>query len=232
MGRRVGEVWCDEDGGMSVSESVVLVHGLWLDGTEFKWLDLHLRREGFRVLTFHYPTVRRGLDQNADGLWEFLELRFGTAMRDVQAGSVHLICHSLGGLVGLRMLERHPEAPIGRMVALGSPFQGSFSAQRLAKWPVGSWLLGESMNGALDGGRPWRVPEGRSIGVLAGTLPLGLSHVIWGVESPNDGVVAVSETRLPGAVHATLPVMHVGLVFSRRAARWVQHFIKTGESEW
>ncbi|MBF0626995.1 MAG: alpha/beta fold hydrolase [Magnetococcales bacterium] len=213
-------------------ESVVLVHGLWLDGTEFKWLDQHLRRQGYRVLTFQYPTVRRDLDENAEGLWEFLELRFGPGMKRVTAGSVHLVCHSLGGLVALRMLERHPEAPIGRMVALGSPFQGSLSAQRVARWPGGSWLVGRSLAGGLDGQREWRAPEGRQIGVLAGTLPLGLSHLVWGLASPNDGVVAVAETRLPGAVHATLSVMHVGLVFSRRAAQWVQHFLTTGESEW
>ncbi|MEO5344955.1 MAG: alpha/beta fold hydrolase [Magnetococcus sp. YQC-9] len=224
----------DPDGremGMPVEESVVLVHGLWLDGTEFKWLDLHLRQDGFRVMTFRYPTVRRGLDENADGLWEYLELRFGPGMRSVPAGSVHLVCHSLGGLVALRMLERYPEAPIGRMVALGTPFQGSVSAQRLARWPGGAWLLGGSLEGALDGQRAYCKPDGREIGVLAGTLPFGLSHLVWGVETPNDGVVAVAETRLPGAVHATLPVMHVGLVFSRRAARWVRHFLKTGEAE-
>ncbi|MBF0214225.1 MAG: alpha/beta fold hydrolase [Magnetococcales bacterium] len=211
-------------------ESVVLVHGLWLDGTEFKWLDEWLRHDGYRVLTFQYPTVRRDLNENAEGLWEFLELRFGAGMKQVGAGTVHLVCHSLGGLVALRMLE--PEAPIGRMVALGSPFQGSFSAQRMARWAGGSWLLGRSLTGALDGQREMRVPPGREIGVLAGMLPLGLGNLVWGLDAPNDGVVSVSETRLPGAIHATLPMMHVGLVFSRRAAHWVRHFLKTGESEW
>ncbi|MBF0614351.1 MAG: alpha/beta fold hydrolase [Magnetococcales bacterium] len=215
-----------------VAESVVLVHGLWLDGTEFKWLDWRLRQDGYRVLTFHYPTVRRGLEENAEALWEFLELRFGPGMKRVAAGSVHLVCHSLGGLVALRMLERHPDAPIGRMVALGTPFQGSLSAQRLARWAGGAWLLGRSLFGALDGQRELRVPEGRQVGVLSGTLPLGLSHLIWGLPAPNDGVVAVAETHLPGAVHATLPVMHVGLVFSRRAAHWVKHFLLTGETAW
>ncbi|MBF0340305.1 MAG: alpha/beta hydrolase, partial [Magnetococcales bacterium] len=186
----------------------------------------------YRVLMFQYPTVRRSLDENAEGLWEFLELRLGPGMKKITPGGVHLVCHSLGGLVALRMLERHPEMPLGRMVALGSPFQGSFSAQRLAHWPGGSWLLGKSLAGALDGQRELRAPEGRRIGVLAGTLPLGLSHLIWGLESPNDGVVSVAETRLPGAAHATLPVMHVGLVFSRRAAGWVRHFLTTGEAEW
>ncbi|MBF0270619.1 MAG: alpha/beta fold hydrolase [Magnetococcales bacterium] len=213
-------------------EWVVLVHGLWLDGSEFLWLDRQLRRDGYRVLTFQYPTARRDLEDNAERLWEFLELRFGPGMKRVTAGAVHLVCHSLGGLVALRMLERHPEAPMGRMVALGSPFRGSHSARRMARWPGGAWLLGRSLEGALDGQREWRVPPGRQIGVLAGTLPLGLGHLVLGLESPNDGVVAVAETHLPGAVHATVPMMHVGLVSSPRVASWVRHFLKTGETEW
>ncbi|MBF0438995.1 MAG: alpha/beta fold hydrolase [Magnetococcales bacterium] len=212
---------------MSV-ESVVLVHGLWLDGSEFKWMDIRLRRFGYRTVMFQYPTVQQGLEENAEALWAFLEQQFGPGMNGVLAGSVHLVCHSLGGLVALRMLERHPEAPIGRMVALGSAFQGSFSAQRLAHWPGGSFLLGKSMVNAFDGKREVRVPPGREVGVLAGTLPLGLSRFVWGLEKPNDGVVAVAETWLPGAVHDTLPVMHVGLVFSRRAARWVRRFLALG----
>ncbi|MEO5331747.1 MAG: alpha/beta fold hydrolase [Magnetococcus sp. YQC-5] len=212
-------------------ENVVLVHGLWLDGSEFKLMNIRLRRFGYKTWMFQYPTVKQGLEENADALWAFLEHHFGPGMNQVQAGSVHLVCHSLGGLVALRMLERHPEAPVGRMVALGSPFLGSFSAQRLARWPGGSLLLGKSMTGALDGHGVMRVPEGREVGVLAGTLPLGLSQLIWGLEKPNDGVVAVAETRLPGAVHLTLSVMHVGLVFSRRAARCVRRFLAIGVME-
>lgn len=210
-------------------EWVVLVHGLWLDGSEFKWMETRLRRYGYRIVKFQYPSVKKGLEENAQNLWAFMELRFGPGMGHVSARSVHLVCHSLGGMVALRMLEIYPQAPIGRVMALGTPFQGSFSAQRLATWPGGASLLGKSMLNAMDGSRKVRVPEGREVGVLAGTLPLGWSSLIWEMEKPNDGVITVAETHLPGALHATLPLMHVGLVFSRRAARMVRCFLATGE---
>lgn len=210
-------------------EWVVLVHGLWLDGSEFKLLDSRLRKFGYRTLIFHYPTVKQDLEENAAALWAFLEQKFGSGMSQVSPGAVHLVCHSLGGLVALRMLEHHPEAPIGRMMALGSPFLGSLSAQRLATWPGGSLLLGKSLINGLDGQRVMCVPKGREVGVLAGTLAIGFSHIIWGLEKPNDGVVAVAETRLTGAKHATVPLMHVGLVFSRRVARYVRRFLVLGE---
>ncbi len=210
-------------------ESIVLVHGLWLNGSEFKWMDIRLRRYGYRTKLFKYPTISQGVEENAEALWLFLEQEFGPNLSNVPAGSVHLVCHSLGGLVALRMLERYPDAPIGRMMALGSPFQGSFSAQRLARWPGGAYMLGKSLANALDGQRAWRVPEGREIGVLAGTLPFGLSRFMLGLDKPNDGVVALSETRLSGAAHGSLAVVHVGLVFSRRAARIVRRFLVLGE---
>ncbi|MBF0181656.1 MAG: alpha/beta fold hydrolase [Magnetococcales bacterium] len=210
-------------------ENVVLVHGLWMNGTEFKWMDHRLCHWGYRTWMFQYPTVRRGLEENAAALWAFLQGQFGPGLNGIPPGTLHLVCHSLGGLVALRMLETHPEAPFGRMVALGCPFQGSISAQRLARWPLGARLLGGSMARALDGTRPARLPEGRQAGVIAGTLPVGWSHMLWNLEKPNDGVVTVAESHLPGAAHATLPVMHVGLVFSRRAALMARRFLLLGE---
>ena len=46
---------------------------------------------------------------------------------------------------------------------------------------------------------------------------------------PNDGSVAVSETRLPGATdHITLPVSHMGMLLSARVARETGGFLVHG----
>ena len=74
---------------------------------------------GMRALLFSYPSVRGTLDENADALAEFLQ-REG-------AEGAHVVGHSLGGVVTLRMLANHEEAPLGRVVCLGSPLTGSRS---------------------------------------------------------------------------------------------------------
>ncbi len=210
--------------------TVVMVHGLWLDGTELKPLAKKLEKHGYHTLFFRYPTVRAGLLDNANSLWRFLETTFGKDM--IQAKNsppVHLVCHSLGGLVALHMLYQHPQAVVGRMVAMATPFRGCLAARRLSRWPFGSLLLGGSMDQGLYSGGPRSAPPGREIGVIAGKLPLGLSHLVLGMEGPSDGTVQVAETCLEGAQHTTVDHIHLGMVLSRRTAQLTHHFLETGK---
>lgn len=207
----------------------VLVHGLWMDGTEMKILGKRLTNMGYQTLMFSYPTIQASVTDNAQSLWNFLESHFGSNMLQAPPGQVHLVCHSLGGSVALEMLYQFPQANIGRMVALGTPFRGSRAAQRIADFKMGRFALGKSLNRAMGGGGYTQVPPGREIGILAGDLAIGFGPLIFGVKKPCDGTVSVSETYLEGAkAHQTLPVIHMGLVFSRRAVRMVHHFLSWG----
>ncbi len=210
----------------SQQQKVILIHGLWMNGSEMKLLGRRLRRHGYQVDHFRYPTVRCDMSENSDALWQYLSKQCALEMASDSAGSVHLVCHSLGGVVALTMLARYPELPVARMVALGSPFHGSLTAQHLTRWRSGRLFLGKSMNHALDGGGPSRVPLGREVGIIAGSRSLGISDFLWPL--PNDGTVAVIETQLPGAVHTTLPLVHMGLVTSRRVPPLVDVFLRTG----
>ena len=208
---------------------VVLVHGLWTDGTEMHPLAFRLRRMGYQTLLFRYPTVQDTVIKSSDALWSFLQKQFGTEMNQVGTVPVHLVCHSLGGNVALEMLHRYPQARIGRMVALGTAFRGSIAVQKLAQWTLGRWVLGKSLPRAFGGGGFKDVPEGREVGILAGTRSLGLGRLFWGIETPNDGTVAVAETYLDGAKdHHTLSVIHMGLVVSSRATQMIHRFLSTG----
>lgn len=208
---------------------VVLVHGLWMNGTEMQLLASRLKKMGYQTMLFQFSTVRANVVENSQALWLFLEQQFGPQMRDAVDGQVHLVCHSLGGLVAIEMLHRYPQARIGRMVALGSPFRGSIAAKKIAQWRLGRVFLGKSLSRALGGGGFYQVPQGREVGILAGDRSLGLGRIFWGVEKPNDGTVAVEETYLDGAKeHRTLPVIHMGLVVSRRASKMIHNFLTTG----
>ena len=49
---------------------------------------------------------------------------------------------------------------------------------------------------------------------------------------PNDGAVAVAETRLSGMRdHITLPVSHAGLLLSGRVFKQARHFIENARFE-
>ncbi len=201
--------------------SVVTVHGLWMHGASMGVLRRRLEAHGFRVRAFGYPSVTGSLDANAAALAGFLD--------GVPGEAVHLVGHSLGGAVVRTMLESAVPARIGRVVCLGSPLRGSLSAQRLARWPGGSWLVGKSLAelGARGGFATW--PERVEAGAIAGSVPFGAGRLLGPFRAANDGTVAVAETLVEGLRdHVVLPVSHVALLWSASVAEQVQHFLVHG----
>jgi len=205
---------------------VILLHGIWMPGTVMGPLRHRLEaNHGFECRLFDYPSVNNTLDENAEGLAEQVGYARGRP--------VALVGHSLGGLVSLRMLSRWPEAPIGRLVCLGSPLCGSKAANVLSRYGWGRALLGKSLPQAVlgDEGSGWAEAAAAQIevGVIAGTRSTGLGRLLAGFDEENDGSVAVSETRLPGTHdHLLLPVSHTGMVFSSAVAEQTAAFLDNG----
>lgn len=202
-------------------ESVVLVHGLWFNGLDMSLLRLRLNRAGYNARQFSYPSVRSSPLMNAMALNAF--------MRRLNSDTVHLVGHSLGGLIVLRMLEHAATLPVGRVVLTGTPVAESFAARRLARLPGGRAALGRSLPEWLESARP--ALYGRfEIGVVAGSLPLGLGRLVApDLPGPSDGVVSVAETRLPGMRdHIVLNVSHSGMLLSRAVAHQVCAFLREG----
>lgn len=201
-------------------QAVVLVHGLWTNGWEMVWLQRRLQASGFRVYRFHYHTVECDLQENAGRLDRFLKTR-------VQGKNVHLVAHSLGGLVVRRLLHDFPVQRPGRVVTLGTPHQGSYVASRAGRHGLLRRMMGMSLPPLLGEVPPWGGE--RELGSIAGSLSLGLGRLFRGLPHPNDGTVARSETVLEGAHdHLLLSASHFGLLFSRDAAHQVEHFLRHG----
>lgn len=213
---------------------VVFVHGLFMTGAESVLLRQHLARElGARTHTFLYMATAEDPDLVADRLATRIRaLGAGASAAD---GTVHLVGHSLGGLLILRALERAAQRatplPPGRVVLLGSPVAGSDAAVALMHRPVLGRALGRSaaaLAGATFAGNPL-AGGGRDIGIIAGNRPAGLGRFLAHFQEPNDGTVAVRETRLEGAVdRIVLSVSHTGMLLSRRVAREAAQFLHYG----
>jgi pimeloyl-ACP methyl ester carboxylesterase len=207
----------------STEDIVVLVHGLWMTGLESGWLRGRLRDEyGFDTRQYSYHTVQIGLDDNVRQLHDFLA--------DVPGETVHVVGHSLGGLLALHTLTRFPDHRRGRVVCLGSPLRGSSAARAMAGLPFGEEILGATMRDAVLSGGMAEYRGKREVGVIAGTLGVGLGIVIENLPNPNDGTVAVEETKLPGIKdHLELAVSHTGLLVSSQVASQTAYFLRHGE---
>ena len=180
-------------------------------------LAMRLRQRGFAPSIFSYSTLWRAPGLAMERL----------AMRLYSFGDrpVHVVAHSLGGLIAAETMTRYQNLPAGRLVCLGSPIAGSSAARGLATRRLG---LVSGRSGALLRGGLIALPPRREIGMIAGAKSLGLGRMFSTLDGLNDGTVAVWETRLPGlADHAVIQSSHTGLVFSRQAAELVGNFLES-----
>lgn len=199
---------------------VVLVHGLYYGSVSVQLLAQRLRRQGYRCRIFSYPTVHGSLPVNARNLRKFLD--------GIRTDTLHLVGHSLGGLVILRMLDEFGDLPPGRGVLLGSSVNGSAVAAKAGEMRLTRPLIGDAAKWLKAGFH--RVPADRDIGVIAGTREFGMGRFLPGFEGPGDGTVALAETELPGAAdRLELPVTHTGLILSAEVARATGRFLETGK---
>src|SRR6185312_15878786 len=96
-------------------DQVILLHGLWMRGFALAMLDKRLIEAGFEVHRFDYLSVAASQEHILD--------RLHAQMRELgdQGHTVHLVGHSLGGLLAMRACSDGAALPPGRIVCLGSP---------------------------------------------------------------------------------------------------------------
>jgi pimeloyl-ACP methyl ester carboxylesterase len=202
-----------------MTEHVILLHGVWMRGLTLLSLARRLRLAGFGVEVFDYPSVFGSVDAACGRVRE--------RMRASNADRVHLVGHSLGGLIALEATRGKHPLPEGSIVCLGPPLRGSAVARGLAGLPGGHWLLGQSRETLTAGVEQW--DGSRPVGVIAGSLPYGLGVAVGALAAPHDGTVAVEETQLGGVDdHCTVQSTHTGLVFSAAVAELVTGFLRDG----
>lgn len=205
---------------------VILLHGIWMPGLEMGFVKRRLEKaHRRRCLLFDYPSVRGSLSDNAAQLGRFV--------RSLDVERADFVGHSLGGIVALRMLATIDDAPPGRLVCLGSPLLGSRAARSVHRRGWGRAILGRTLATAAIESRAadWTGPvtASRDVGVIAGSISAGMGRLVADLDVPNDGTVAVAETRLPGLKdHIVLPVSHTGMALSRAVAGQTAFFLQHG----
>jgi pimeloyl-ACP methyl ester carboxylesterase len=193
-----------------------------------------LEREGYRVVNVRYPSRRADIGVLAErALGPVFE---GVYTRGESSGGdkVHIVTHSLGGILVRRYLKDcGTPAALGRVVMLAPPNAGSEVVDTLESWRVYAWINGPA---GLDLGTsrdhaPFvlgAAPPGVEIGVIAGSRSWNpfFSALIPG---PDDGKVSVTRTHLAGETdHVTLPYSHTWLMNRREVRRQVAAFLREG----
>lgn len=202
------------------SPTIILVHGLWMNRAAMAFQRSRLGHCGYQVLCYSYRSRSGTLSEAAHGLAKFAA--------SLSADTVHFVGHSLGGIVILQMLDECPHPRTGRIVLLGSPCCDSYSARELSKATLGRWLIGRVVSQWLQTPRLDAVKRYET-GVVAGSIAFGLGRAIIRLPGPNDGVVLVHETLIPGiSDHITMRVSHSGMLLSLPVANQICTFLKNG----
>ncbi len=205
---------------MTAGDTVILVHGLWTNRAVMLYLAAALARRGFRTRPVGYLSAMRDFEHNA--------ARIGRAIAAADGRRVHLVAHSMGGVVALRALGDRPDPRVGRLVLLGAPIAGCEGGRQMARSRWGARFLGTTRSLWLAMPR-LDIPAGVEAGAIAGTRRFGLGALMLRLPAPNDGVVTVDETRHPRlADHIVLPVAHSQMLVSPATARQVAAFLEHG----
>lgn len=204
----------DRKGAAEASDTVLLLHGMGRTSASFKAMHQRLERAGYHVIDWGYPSFTRTIDQHADRLTETLR----RLDQDPSVARIHVVTHSLGGIVTRKALLEAVPARMGRVVMLAPPHRGSKMARRTA--PVLGWWvkpLGELSSAPDSKVNRMGVPEGVEIGIIA---------------AARDGKVRVEDTHLPGETdHLVVPGFHTFIMNSREVQDQTLAFLKTGRFE-
>ena len=206
--------------------TVVLLHGFAGFPVMNRPLARMLHGAGYRPVDLGYDSWRLSLREICDVLAPRLEEIDQACGRN----RLHMVCHSMGGLVARALINLRRPRRLGQVVMLGTPNGGSEIADVLERQALLRPILGKAAP-ALVTKRPPEVNAllGRvdyPVGIIAGSRPVAPFGASRLVPMPSDGKVSVASTRLPEAVdHIVLPLPHMLLPYHTTSHSQIRHFL-------
>lgn len=208
------------------ADCVLLIHGLARTSASMKKLLEPFELLGHQVVNVNYPSRKKSVEELSTLAVKEL------GIDRCEAGStVHIVTHSLGGILVRYYLAQHKPEKLGRVVMLAPPNQGSEVVDSLRNVPGFKLINGIAglQLGTDDNSIPKNLgPVDFDLGVIAGTKTFNplLSRFL---PNPDDGKVSVASTRVAGMQdHIVLPVTHTFMMRSKTVIEQTLHFIQNG----
>ncbi len=193
-------------------QAILLIHGLAAHPLMMMLLNRHLRQPDKQIINWGYPSYRLSIATHAASLNRLL-----TKLDDDPAiDKIHLVAHSMGGIVARTALVEKVPAKMGRFVMLAPPNRGSRVAKFFTPW-IGRLCRPLTELSCEDGSFVCTLPQpaGVQIGVITAKLDL---------------LVAPELTFVDGECDRTqIASWHSGILFRRDTAEQVRRFLDEGK---
>jgi pimeloyl-ACP methyl ester carboxylesterase len=190
---------------------VILVHGLLATTLVMKSLAKALGGVFAGVVNWGYSSLWSPIERHGGQLAEVLR----GLDQEAQADRIHLVTHSMGGIIARIALAQYRPQRLGRLVMIAPPNRGSRVASRLAPF-FGRFCpplmqLAHHDASFVCSLPPPEIPE---LGIIA---------------AQSDFMVDEPSTRLGcEADHIVLPGLHSSLLWRTETADQVRHFLEHG----
>jgi pimeloyl-ACP methyl ester carboxylesterase len=208
-----------------MTETIVLLHGIFRTHRSLSGLAKYLRKAGYEVINVGYPSTKFPLETLADHIHEKIAPHAKT-------NKLHFAGYSMGGLLIRAYLKKYPPANLGRIVMIAVPNQGSEIADFVKNWRFYKKFYGpagQQLTTDQSGFQHLLTEPETEIGIISGSRsldPLGS----WIIGKENDGKVSIESSKLANHTdHIVIKCDHTFFPNSRKMWKQTLTFMQQGK---
>ncbi len=204
--------------------AVIALHGILRSSHVWSEMEKAMKQDGVTFVRLDYPSTQKPIDEFATQLQSVIHSLEGIE-------EIHLVAHSLGGLVVRKWCQDYSDPRVRRLVMIGTPNSGAELADMLQR----NWLFrglfgpsGQQLQANPNGYIRQLPSPTMEFAVIAGSKgkPDGFNPLIPG---DDDGIVTLKSALLPGAVDSmTVRGLHSFLPWHPEVIQATRCYLKTG----
>ena len=209
---------------------VILLHGLGRTRRSMNKIAVALRRAGYTVANIGYPSTRQDISSLVR---DFVNPAIARCLQQ-GASKIHIVSHSMGGILIRDYLQRNALPQGSRIVMLSPPNHGSEVAEYLKQFRIFRWILGpaaQQLGNRIDSVPNTLKPFAYELGILTGNKSSD-PWFAWLMSGPNDGKVTVESAMIPELNDfLVVDCGHTMIMRSGTVIRQILAFLRLGRFE-